>query len=81
MVFRTVPLFDEPVDPDFKELVVFERSVRHDDAVVELVVGPTALGRPVVVAQLDHLALALVEAKLGRGQRRPVGVAALRGGR
>ena len=42
------PLLHEAVDADLEELVVPERPVRHDDAVVELVVRPPPLGRPVV---------------------------------
>ena len=42
------PLLHEAVDADLEELVVLERPVRHDDAVVELVVGPPTLASPVV---------------------------------
>lgn len=57
------PLVHQPVDPDLEELVVPDGPVRHDDAVVELVEGAATLRRAAVVAQLDQLAAAVVEAQ------------------
>lgn len=62
------PFLHQAIDPNLEEFVVSERPVGHDDTVVELVVRSPSLARPVVVAQLDEGAFALVETNLVVGK-------------
>ena len=51
--------------------------MRHDDAMIEFIERSPSFARPMIVAQLDHLAFALVEPQLVAGADVQV-VAALR---
>jgi hypothetical protein len=55
------PFVHQSIQPNLKQLVISQRSMRHHHPVIELVQRSFPLSRPTVVAQFDQSSVALVE--------------------
>lgn len=58
----TRPFIHQPIYSYLKQLIVSQRSVRHNDPIIKLIIRPPPLRRPMIVTQFDKGAFSLMEA-------------------